>query len=60
MNIDLRDNTDEPEQLSATARILDHLLLHGGIFPVIPIRGRCPTTTRRKPPSAPCSMRSFR
>ena len=33
MSIDLHDNTDEPEQLSATARILDHLALHGGRLP---------------------------
>ncbi|WP_088343940.1 MULTISPECIES: DUF2493 domain-containing protein [Rhodomicrobium] len=33
MRIDLHDNTDEPEQLSATARILDHLALHGGHLP---------------------------
>ncbi len=33
MRIDLHDNADEPEQLSATARILDHLALHGGRIP---------------------------
>lgn len=33
MSIDLRDDTDELEQLSTTARILDHLALYGGRLP---------------------------